>query len=171
MKKTGRIVICALLTAISLALFAVELLIPSFPFIPGAKIGLANIVVLFMLTNGSFFRNRDCFLVLVSRCVLSALLTGRMMSILFSFSGGLLSFVMMIAVRKILKEKNVVCISVSGAVFHNIGQIIVAVCIYGTFSIFYYIPSLFIAGVVCGILTGLCVKLMNKSGICKKIFY
>ena len=170
MKKTKRIIVCALLTTISLALFTVELLIPSFPFCTGAKICLANIITLFMLCNTNYFRVADCFSVLASRCLLSALLTGRILSVAFSLSGGAASILAMLFVRKIISEKNVVCISISGAVFHNLAQIFVAVCIYGTFSALYYIPSLFIIGVLCGVLTGLCVKIINKSDICRNIF-
>ncbi len=170
MKKTRRLVICSLLTTFSLALFVVELFIPSFPFCPGAKIGLANIIILFMVSNNSFFRAGDCFLVLISRCLLSALLTGRMVAVVFSLSGGILSLIAMTIVRRILRGHNTICVSISGAVCHNIAQIMVAVGVYGTFSAFYYIPSLFLAGVICGVLTGLCVELINKSGLCKFIF-
>lgn len=170
MSKTKRIITCALLTTVSLALFVIELLIPSFPFCPGAKVGLANTITLFMLSNRKFFRVMDCFGVLLSRCLLSALLTGRILSVAFSLSGGFASMLAMLLVRKILGEKSVVCISVSGAVFHNIAQIFVAVFLYGTFSALYYIPSLILVGVLCGVLTGLCVRFMNKSDFYKNIF-
>lgn len=170
LNKTKRIITCALLTTVALALFAVELLIPPFPFCPGAKIGLANIITLFMLSNRKFFRVSDCFGVLLSRCMLSAMLTGRILSVAFSLSGGLASMLAMLLIRKIMSEKSVVCISISGAVFHNIAQILVAVCLYGTFSALYYIPALFIVGVLCGILTGLCVRIINKSDVCRNIF-
>lgn len=169
MKNTKRTVISALLVSLSLALFAIELLIPPFPFCPAAKIGLANIVTLYMLSCRNNFKICDVFLVLISRCILSALITGRLMSVAFSLSGGIAAILIMILVRNILSEKNIVAMSISGAVFHNLSQVIVAVCIYGTFSAFYYIPSLFIAGVVCGILTGLCVKLIVKANIINKI--
>lgn len=170
MKNTNRLIICALLSSVSLALFAVELLIPPFPFCPAAKIGLANVVNLFMLTNSKSFRTGDVFMVLVCRCVLAALVTGRFMSVLFSLSGGIAAVVAMLAVRFLLGEKNVVCISIAGAVFHNLVQILVAVLIYGVFSAFYYIPSMFIAGVLCGVLTGLCVKFINRINIDKRFF-
>lgn len=169
MKKTKRIITCALLTTISLALFVVELLIPPFSFCPGAKIGLANIITLFMLSNRNFFKASDCFCVLFSRCLLSALLTGRILSVAFGLSGGIASILTMLFTRKILGEKSVVCISISGAVSHNIGQVFVAVCIYGTFSAFYYIPSLFLIGVLCGMITGLCVRFINKSDFYKNM--
>ena len=167
MKKTRRIIFCALLSAVSLALFAVELLIPPFPFCPAAKIGIANIVVLFMLTNKKLFTVSDVFLVLIVRCILSALITGRLMSVIFSLAGGLSAILIMLVMRHCLSEKNIVSISISGAVFHNIAQILVAVCVYGTFSAFYFIPSLFVAGVLCGILTGLCVRFVNRLNLHK----
>ncbi len=170
MKKTKRLIICALLSSVSLSLFAIELLIPPFPFCPAAKIGLANIVNLYMLTNKKTFRNGDVFMVLICRCILSALVTGRLMSVLFSLSGGIAAITAMLLVRRMFSEKNVVCISIMGAVFHNLTQITVAVLIYGVFSAFYYIPSMFLAGVLCGILTGLCVKLINKNNLNKRIF-
>ncbi len=165
MKKTKRIIICSLLTAVSLALFSVELLIPSFPFCPGAKIGLANIVVLYMINNKGLFRISDCFLVLISRCLLSALITGRLVSVFFSLSGGIAALGAMLLIRTFITEKNTVAISITGAVFHNIAQVMVAVCVYGTFSAVYYIPSLFLVGVLCGIITGICVKFINRMNL------
>ena len=170
MKKTKRIITCALLTTVSLALFTVELLIPPFPFCPGAKIGLANIITLFMLSNRKIFKVSDCFCVLLSRCVLSALLSGRIISVVFSLSGGIAAILAMLLARKILSDKSVVCISISGAVFHNIAQIFVAICLYGTFGAIYHIPALFLVGVLCGMLTGLCVRIINKSDACRNIF-
>lgn len=168
MNKTKRIVYSALLVSLSLALFSVELLIPPFPFCPSAKIGLANIVTLYMLANKKRFYIRDIFLVLVSRCLLSALITGRLMSVIFSLAGGLAALFVMLLIRRLMSEKNIISMSISGAVFHNLAQILVAVLIYGTFSALYYIPSLFIAGVLCGILTGLCVKTINKINFINK---
>lgn len=167
--KIHKITLLALLTALSLALFAVELLIPAFPFCPMAKIGLANTVALFMLTNPKKFFICDIFIVTIARCLLAALVTGRMMSILFSLLGGVGSVVIMFLLRCFLSEKFVVLISISGAITHNLVQIGVAVLIYGTMSAFYYIPSLFIAGVINGSLIGMCVYLLNKNKFIKKI--
>lgn len=163
--KSGikRLTISALLVAFSLALFAIEMLIPPFPFAPSAKIGLANIVTLFMISNKKLFNVSDCFLVLISRCILGAFLTGRLMSVVFSLLGGISAILSMLIMRKLLSEKNVISMSISGAVFHNIGQMLTALCFYGTFSVIYYLPALFLTGVLSGILTGLCVVLVNKS--------
>lgn len=161
-----RITILSLFIAVSLALFSIELLIPPFPFSPSSKIGLANTVTLFMLSNKHFFKTRDCFTVLVSRCILSAVITGRIMSVVFSLTGGIFALLSMIIIRKLF-GKSIILMSIIGAVFHNMAQMLVAVCIYGTFSALYYIPALFITGVLSGIITGLCILAIDKVKIIK----
>lgn len=162
MKNTaGKTVILSVMTVLSLGLFALELLIPPFPFCPAAKIGLANIVTLFMLTRKELFRFGDCFLVLIARCILAALITGRLTAVLFSITGGILALFTMLLIRKIWN--NTAVISVFGALAHNIGQIIVSIIIYGVFSIFYMIPVFFAAGVLSGALTGVCVILIMRN--------
>lgn len=167
--KINKITFLALLSALSLALFSIELFFPSFPFCPAAKIGLANAVSLFMLVNPKHFRTHDIFAVTVTRCLLAAFITGRMMSVLFSLLGGTGAVLSMLCMRRFLNEKYVVIISVTGAIVHNLIQILVAVVIYGTMSAFYYIPSLFIAGTMSGSLIGFCVRLLNKNGFINKI--
>lgn len=157
-----KIVLLSVLTAFSLALFALELLIPAFPFCPAAKIGLSNIIILFMLSKRTIFSIPDCFLVLVARCLLSALVTGRLTSVFFSLGGGILALLTMILMRK-LTSGTVMIISISGAVFHNVGQTLVALMFYGVLSVFYMIPVFFLAGVLCGALTGACVLLINRN--------
>ena len=162
MKNTARkTVILSVMTVLSLGLFALELLIPPFPFCPAAKIGLANIVTLFMLTRKELFRFRDCFLVLLARCVLAALVTGRLTAVLFSITGGILALLAMYLFGKLWD--NTAAVSVCGALAHNTGQIIVSVIIYGVFSIFYMIPVFFAAGVLSGALTGVCVMLIMRN--------
>lgn len=165
--KIYSITLSAVLTAFSLSLFAVELLIPPFPFCPWAKIGLANIVTLFMLTNPDYFRPRDCFLVLICRCLLASFITGQLMSVVFSLAGGALAFLIMLFIAGIMGQGPVIS-GIFGAVFHNFGQLLTAVLFYGTFSAVYYIPALVLTGTAAGALTGVCVLLINKSGFYKK---
>lgn len=162
-----KLTILSLLTALSLALFSIELVIPPFPFSPSSKIGLANTVTLFMITKDSIFCRKDCFFVMLSRCILGALITGRLLSVLFSLTGGIVSMLFMFLARKILGSDSVVLISVTGAIFHNVSQMITAVCIYGVFSSFYYLPVLLVTGILSGIITGMCVKFINKSDFIK----
>lgn len=170
--KSGanHITISAILTGLALSLFTIELLIPPFPFCPSAKIGLANIVTLFMLTKSNFFRVGECFLVIIARCLLSAVITGRIMSVFFSLSGGIISLLIMLLFRRILGLYSIVAISVSGAVVHNITQMCVAVLIYGTYSAVYYLPALFLTGVASGVITGLCIIFINKNKFISSLF-
>ena len=162
MKNTARkTVILSVMTVLSLGLFALELLIPPFPFCPAAKIGLANIVTLFMLTRRELFRFGDCFLVLIARCILSALVTGRLTAVLFSVTGGVFALLAMYFFRKMWD--NTAAVSVCGALAHNLGQIMVSVIMYGVYSIFYMIPVFFAAGVLSGALTGASVMLLMRN--------
>lgn len=165
-----RITICAILAGASLALFIIEMLVPPFSFAPGAKIGLANIITLFMLSNRQVFNVSDCISVLVVRCFLACIITGRIMSVVFSLTGGIAALFIMLFMMRIIGERHIVAVSISGAIVHNIVQIFVALFMYGTFSIIYYIPTLFIAGTACGSLTGMCILLINRNKRLKNIF-
>ncbi len=167
--KLRKTVLLALLTAAALGLFTVELLIPPFPLCPAAKIGLANTVTLFMLSRSKQFTTADCFMVLVARCLISALVTGRLMSVLFSFCGGFLALAGMLLARKIF-GRGIVAISITGAVFHNIGQTIAGIVFYGVFSVLYMLPAFFAAGILSGTVTGLCIFIINKNKPLEKFF-
>ncbi len=162
-----KLTLLSLLTALSLALFAIELVLPPFPFSPSSKIGLANTVTLFMIINDRAFHKKDCFFVLLTRCILGALVTGRLLSVVFSLAGGIVSMISMFVARRILGSGSVVLISVTGAIFHNVSQMVTAACIYGAFSSFYYLPALLVTGILSGIITGMCVKFINKSDFIK----
>lgn len=162
-KRVNRITISAILVAFALSLFVIELLLPPFPFCPSAKIGLANVITLFMVTNRHFFKVSDCFFVLITRCVLSAIVTGRIMSVIFSLTGGLLALISMLFIARLVGFRSSVLVSISGAVIHNFAQMGVAILIYGTFSAVYYFPALFLTGVASGIITGLCISLINHN--------
>ena len=156
-----KVVLLAVLTGVSLGLFALELLMPPFPFCPAAKIGLANTVTLFMLMYDSFFKASDCFLVLFARCILAAAVTGRLTAILFSLVGGILALLVMALLKKIFSFE--IVISIGGALSHNIGQMLVSLIFYGVFSIFYMIPAFMLSGILSGALTGALVMLIRKN--------
>lgn len=147
--KTKRLVFLALLTGIALTIFMVEAQIP-IP-ITGVKLGLANIVSLFTLC---LLGPWDALLVLVLRCSLGSILTGQPSTFLYSIVGGLLSLLVMYLLRKITTDKQIFVVSVFGGVFHNIGQILVAVLITHTPGIAWYLPILLIAGILAGTFTG-----------------
>ena len=93
-----KLVFSALLAAMSLTLYAVEGMIPPIAPIPGFRIGLAYFPILFTMYLGGQWKAYDTALILIVRVLLSALISGNLTALLFSFSGGALSFVAM-AVR------------------------------------------------------------------------
>ena len=138
-------------TALALIFSYVESLIPIQIGIPGVKLGLANLMIVIALYKMSL---KETYLLSITRVVLSGFLFGNMFAILYSFAGGLLSLTVM-AVLKKAGGFSVMGVSIAGGVFHNIGQLIIAMIVVETFSVAYYIPVLLIAGVITGLLIGI----------------
>ena len=136
--------------ALALILSYVESLIPFYFGIPGVKLGLANLIVVIMLYAVGA---KEAFAISMLRILLSGFLFGNLFSILYSFAGGILSFLVMWLVKRTGKF-HVMSVSICGGITHNIGQILVASVIVETYSIFYYIPVLLIAGLITGMLIG-----------------
>ncbi len=136
--------------ALALILSYVESLIPFYFGIPGVKLGLANLIVVIMLYAVGA---KEAFAISMLRILLSGFLFGNLFSILYSFAGGMLSFLVMWLVKRTGKF-HVMSVSICGGITHNIGQILVASVIVETYSIFYYIPVLLIAGLITGMLIG-----------------
>lgn len=147
-------------TALALILSYVEMLIPINFGIPGAKLGLANLVIVIVLYKTDW---KEAFLLSVVRIVLSGFIFGNLFSILYSLAGGILS----LAVMALLKKRNVfstVGVSIAGGVSHNIGQLIVAMLVVETYQVGYYLPVLLAAGVATGLLIGIV-----SQGVLKRI--
>lgn len=143
-----RIAVCGILTAAALVLGFVEKLIPLDIVFFGFKLGFANIVVLFALYKLNLF---DSFAVCILKILACGLAFGGPVYLLYSLSGGLLSFFAMLISKKRL---NIITVSIFGAVFFNIGQIICACFVLSTKAILYYLPFLMLAGVITGALIG-----------------
>lgn len=137
--------------ALALILSYVETLIPIHFGIYGIKLGLTNAVVLWMLYT---MKAKEAFLVSMLRIFLVGFLFGNAFSIVYSLAGGTLSFFVMVLMKKTDKFK-CISVSVAGGIFHNIGQLMIAVCIMETTALFYYIPVLVAAGAVMGLLIGI----------------
>ncbi len=155
MRQTKKIILIGLLAGLGLALAAVEMMIPMSAAVPGAKIGLANLVNIIGMV---FISISAGFQILILRIILSSLLLGTFMTIPFFMSlfGGLAGYLVMAAVFYVASEKvSVPGISVLGAVFHNVGQITTASVIMATTSIFYYLPYLTLLAVPTGLGIGL----------------
>lgn len=129
----------------------IETLIPFDFGIPGIKLGLTNIVVVLMLyTMGT----GEAFLVSMVRIGLVGLLFGNVVGLLYSFSGGILSFLVMALLKK-TKQFGCISVSVAGGICHNIGQIAAAVWMVSSGYVLYYLPLLLLAGVLTGGLIGI----------------
>ena len=157
MKKTKRLVLLAMLTAVAMILSYVESLLPSVG-IPGVKMGLANIAVIFALFR---FGWKEAAALSLVRVVLVSLLFGSVGAMLYSLSGGLLSFAVMALLRRI-DRFSTVGISVAGGVAHNAGQILMAMLILHTKQLLGYLPVLAVSGIAGGVLTGLAAALLIR---------
>lgn len=154
LNKTSKMVYMALLVSLALILSIIERMIPV-PFVtPGAKLGLANLVI--MISVYTLDNYKDSFTILILRIVLSTLLGSSVSMLLYSAAGGLLSFIVIVLVKELGgKNVSIIGVSAAGAVFHNVGQLFVASLILNNFNVFLYLPLLSLAGIVTGIFVGL----------------
>lgn len=157
MKKTKRLVLLAMLTAVAMILSYVESLLPSVG-IPGVKMGLANIAVIFALFRFGWKAAAALSLV---RVVLVSLLFGSVGAMLYSLAGAVLSLAVMALLRQI-DRFSTVGISVAGGVAHNAGQILMAMLILQTKQLLGYLPVLAVSGIAGGVLTGLAAALLIR---------
>lgn len=151
-KSTGRA--CALLgmlLALALLCSYVETLIPFNFGVPGIKLGLTNIVVILTMY---LVGQKEALLVSVARIILAGFLFGNPFTIVYSLVGGILSFLVMVFLKNVLKL-NIISISAAGGVFHNLGQLIVAALVVENMNLLYYMSILFFAGLLTGILIGI----------------
>lgn len=158
-----RVAKCGLLIALAMVFSYVEVLIPFNFGIPGIKLGLANLIVVVGFYS---MKTTDVIAVSLVRIFLSGLLFGNLMSILYSLSGGILSIIVMLLLKR-LHKFSIVGVSMAGGVFHNIGQIIVAMLILENFAVAVYLPPLLIAGTITGMLIG--ILAMRMLPVIKKV--
>jgi len=144
--------------ALALIFSYIEGLIPIRLGIPGAKLGLANLIVVIALYKVSW---KETLLLAVVRVLLAGFMFGNLFSIIYSIAGGLFS----LAVMMVLKRSgrfSVAGVSIAGGTAHNIGQMVVAMLVIESYSIIYYIPVLLAAGVLTGLVIGIAANEMLK---------
>ena len=152
-KKTKRLALLGICTAFAMVLSYLELLLPPImSSIPGIKMGLANIAIIFVLYRISV---RAAISVSVVRVILVSLLFGNAMALAYSIAGALLSLSVMALLSR-TGAFSCVGVSVAGAVFHNVGQILMAMLLLGTAELGYYLVVLTVSGVIAGIVIGIC---------------
>ena len=138
-------------TAFALIASYIESLIPFYFGIPGVKLGLTNAVIVLVLY---LMGTKEALAVSFARILLAGFLSGNLYSILYSLAGGILSLIVMGILKKTGKF-TVVGVSVCGGVFHNVGQLAVAMAVVQTYEVGYYFPVLLIAGLLTGMLIGM----------------
>ena len=134
----------------ALILSYIESRIPTFVAIPGVKVGLANIAVIFTLYK---LGTKEAIAISAVRVFLASLLFGSPVSLIYSLSGAILSLGLMILLKGLTPLKEV-AISVTGGVMHNVGQIAVASIMLDTNVVIYYLPFLILSGTIAGIAVG-----------------
>ena len=145
-----RLMIIAMFLTIAIIVNYMESFIPV--FIPGVRLGLANVIILIMLYE---FRFHEALLVDILRILIVSLIKGTLFAPVFfmSLSGGLLSFFGMLILSKI-KIFTAVGVSSFGAILHTIGQILALILITSTFEVINYIPIIGLLSIATGVLSG-----------------
>lgn len=157
-RLTRRLTRMALLTAIALTIFLAEAQIPNPIPIPGVKLGLANIITVYaMFVLGP----ADTLMILVSRVFLGSVFSGQMMTFFYSLSGGLLCYVVMLLLCRVLTIRQIWLCSCIGGACHNAGQLVAAILIARTPALVVYLPYLLLAGLAAGLFTGLCTQFLT----------
>lgn len=156
--KTKKIAYLGLLIALAFVFSYIEFLIPVNVGIPGAKLGLANLVIIVALYT---IKERDAFVLSVIRIILVGFTFANLASMLYSLAGGTLSFVAMVLAKR-SKKLSITGVSVLGGIFHNVGQIIIAICVVKTASLIYYLPVLIVAGIAAGVAIGILGGIVTK---------
>ena len=154
----NRVAYFGVFTALALIFSYVETLIPLQFGIPGVKLGLANLIIVIALYK---LKLREAYVLSVVRVILAGFLFGNYFSIIYSLAGGLLSLTVM-AYLKHRGDFSVIGVSIAGGVFHNVGQLVVAMAVVETFHVAYYMPVLLVAGLVTGFLIGILSDNMLK---------
>ena len=168
--KTRKLTFMSMLLVLAIIIFTVESQLPPIAPIPGIKLGLANVINLIAMY---MLGRRESFIILVLRIVISSIFAGNFTGFMYSISGGIMCFLFMSVMSLFIKENRMWVVSVFGAIGHNIGQIVIACFIMGTFQIIWYLPILMISGIITGTFTGIAaqtaLKHMRKTGIISKI--
>ncbi len=156
--KLQKIIVLSLYLAISIVISYVETFIP-IP-IPGVKLGLANVITLFLLYEGKWY---DAFFILLARILIVSFIRGTFLNVTFfmSLGGGFIAFIVMIIFSR-FKFLSSVTVSVLGSVCHCCGQILVAYLYTSTSAIVYYLPIIMFLSIITGILSGIVCILMRR---------
>ena len=149
--KTKKVAMLGLTIALAMTMSDIEALVPLSFAVPGIKMGLANIVIIFVLYK---IGTKEAILVSIIRVILVSLLFSNVMAMAYSIAGAVLSLGIMWILKKTDKF-SVIGVSIAGGIMHNVGQIIMAVILLGTEQIALYLPVLIITGTATGVVIGI----------------
>ena len=149
--KTKKVAMLGLTIALAMIMSYIEALVPLSFAVPGIKMGLANIVIIFVLYK---IGTKEAILVSLIRVILVSLLFSNVMAMAYSIAGAVLSLSIMWLLKKTDKF-SVIGVSIAGGIMHNVGQIIMAVILLGTEQIALYLPVLIITGTATGVVIGI----------------
>ena len=158
-KQTKKITFLGIAVSLAMILSYVEMLLPPiWSAVPGIKMGLPNVITTFVLYKLSWKESATISLV---RILLTAILFGNAMTLLYSLAGAFLSLTAMALLKKV-NVFSVVGVSITGGVLHNLGQILIAILLLQNKEIGYYMAILIITGTVAGALIGIFSVAMLK---------
>ena len=158
-KQAQQIALSGLLTSLMLVFGFIERQFPLPVPVPGIKLGLANSVLLYALYMLGVKR---ATVLMLLKALMSWLIYTNMSAMFYSLGGGFLSLVAMILLHR-MKGVSIIGVSALGAVFFNVGQILMAVVMLNTPQLIVtYLPILMISGVVTGVLTGVVAQMVMK---------
>lgn len=162
-----KIAFTAIFICFAAALSVLETMLPPIVPIEGIRIGLGNIVTMFLLYIGGSWKASDALAVILLRCFLAALIVGSPIRAVYGLCGGIAAWIAMLAARRIFPkndEKNdpkyLPFVAVFGSVSHIAGQMLAAVFFYGTRSILAYTPILLASALIGGVFTGFLTMLI-----------
>lgn len=159
--RLRRIIFISLLVAQGVIIGLIENMIPyPFAFAPGAKLGLANLITIIAIFT---MPKKDSFKLVVLRLILTTLLGGTVSTFLYSFSGSMLSYLVMLLIKTLgPKRVSIIGISGAGGFMHNVGQLITASWIAQSWSVLLYLPVLSFFGILSGFAIGLAANYLLR---------
>lgn len=151
--NTRKLTALAFFTALALVLSLVDSMLPPPVPVPGIRLGLANIAVLFVLFQ---YGKKEAFLVLTAKILLTSFFAGQFSTFFYSLAGGVLSLLVMLAFQKLFGSRLIPLTSIAGAIAHNLGQFGVALLLLRTPGLLAYLPFLLLNAMFTGLFIGLC---------------
>ena len=164
--KVRKTALCALFICIAAVLSAVETWLPICP-LPGIRVGLGNIVTMFMLYIGGKWSSGEAMVVVILRCFVAAFITGAVMNVFYGVMGGICALGTMLLLRRVLPRKNrenlLPVVGIVGALAHIAGQMLTSIIIYNNVLVLAYTPVLLASALIGGAITGTCTLILLKK--------